>query len=129
MSMIDDYKRARNNIPVLRGHFARSFIPKPEIEDFKNGFITRYFAKSRNNTRANIVEIDKGQFKSHSDGAGGLNTVFYNVISLRWKIIGNLQTIQSTNFLSVENAELLMPGIIKRTGNLIQFAKLEWIKK
>ena len=123
--MIDDYKRARNNIPVLHGHFARSFVPKPELEDFKNGFITRYFAKQRNNPRANIVEIDKGQFNSHSEGIGGLNTVFYNVISLRWKILGNLQTIQSTNFRSVENAELLMPGIIKRTGNLIQFAKFE----
>lgn len=125
MSMIDDYKRARNNIPILHGHFARSFVPKPEIEDFKNGFIFRYFAKQRNNPHANIVEIDKGQFKSHSEGIGGLNTIFYHVISLRWKIIGTLQNIQSTNFNSVENAELLMTGIIKRTGNLIQFAHLE----
>ena len=125
MSIIDDYKRARKNIPVIQGHFARSFVPKPEIEDFKNGFITRYFAKQRNNSRANIVEIDKGQFKSHSEGVGGLNTVFYKVISLRWKIIGSLENIQSTNFLSVENAEALMTGIVKRTGNLIQFAKFE----
>jgi len=125
MAIIDDYKRARNNIPVIRGHFARSFVPKPEIEDFKRGFIIRYFAKQRNNSRANIVEIDKGQFNSHSEGIGGLNTTFYKVISLRWKIIGTLQNVQSTNFHSIENAELLMTGIIKRTGNLIQFAKLE----
>lgn len=125
MSIIDDYKRARKNIPVIHGHFARSFVPKPEIEDFKNGFIIRYFAKQRNNPRAHIIEIDKDQFRSHSEGVGGLNTIFYNVISLRWKIIGTLENIQSTNFSSIENAESLMTGIIKRTGNLIQYAKLE----
>lgn len=112
-------------MPVLYGHFARSFVPKPEIKDFKNGFIIRYFAKQRNNPRAHIVEIDKGQFHSHSEGIGGLNTTFYNVISLRWKIIGTLQNIQSINFNSVENAEVLMQGITKRTGNLIQFAIIE----
>lgn len=122
--MIDDYKRARNNIPVFYGHFARSFVPKPEIKDFKNGFIIRYFAKQRNNPRANIVEIDKGQFHSHSE-VGGLNTTFYNVISMRWKIIGTLQNIQSTNFNSVENTEVLMQGITKKAGNLIQFAIID----
>lgn len=123
--MIDDYKRARNNIPVVHGNFARSFVPKPKIEDFKNGFIVRYFAKQRNNPRAHIVEIDEAQFKSHFEGIGGLNTVFYNVISLRWKIIGSLEKIQMTNFSSVENAETLMLGITKRLGNLIQLAQFK----
>ena len=125
MAIIDEYKKATDNRLIIRGHFAKSFVPKPEIEDFQRGFIVRYFAKQRNNSRANIVEIDRGQFASHSEGVGGLNTTFYNVVSLRWKIIGTLEKIQSINFLSVQNAETLMKGITNRIGNLLQFAKLE----
>ncbi len=122
MAIIDDYKRAKGNVRVIRGNYAKSFFPNPIIEDFKRGFITRYFAKQRNNLRANIVEIDRLQFNSHSEG-GGINIEFYNVISLRWRIIGTLQEIQSVNFLSVENAELSMRNITQRLGNLVQFAK------
>ena len=122
MAMIDDYKRAKGNFPVISGNYARSFFPNPTMVDFKRGFITRYFAKQRNNLRANIVEIDSLQFNSHSEG-GGINIQFYNVISLRWKIRGTLQEVQSVNFSSVENAELSMRNITQRLGNLIQFAK------
>lgn len=122
MAIIDDYKRAKGNVRVIRGNYAKSFFPNPIIEDFKRGFIMRYFAKQRNNLRANIVEIDRLQFNSHSEG-GGINIEFYNVISLRWRIIGTLQEIQSVNFLSVENAELSMRNITQRLGNLVQFAK------
>lgn len=125
MAIIDEYKKAIDNRIIIRGHFAKSFVPRPKIEDFQRGFIIRYFAKQRNNSRANIVEIDRSQFVSHSESVGGLNTTFYKVISLKWKIIGSLEKIQAVNFFSVKNAETLMQGITKRIGNLLQFASIE----
>jgi len=124
MAIIDNYKRAKKNIPVIRGHFARPFVPNPTIEDYKRGFIFRYFAKPRNNQRGLIVEIDKKQFDSHSNRAGGLQREFYNVVRLRWKIIGTLDVIQKSNFDSVSYAERNIKGIIFKLGNLLQFANI-----
>ena len=93
-------------------------------DDYKRGFIFRYFAKPRNNSKGLIVEIDKKQFDSHGNRSGGLQREFYSVVRLRWKIIGALDVIQEANAKSVANAERHMRGITFKLGNLLQFVNI-----
>lgn len=124
MANIDIYKRATQNRTVVRGHFARPFFPTPSPDDYRRGYIIRYFAKQRNNSRGVIVEVDKKQFDSHSNRSGGLQREFYNVVQLRWKLVGTLEQIQEDNASSVTNAEKTIRGITFKLGNLLQFANI-----
>ena len=121
--MIDEYKKAIKRRPKSNEKYARNFLPKPSENDYQKGYIERYFAKQRNNIQAPIVEIDKKQYDSHAVAGTGLNSAFYQVLLLRWKLTGELQEVQKINFKTVKSLEQKMPGISIRLSNPLQFYK------
>jgi hypothetical protein len=121
--MIEEYKNAIKRRPKNNEKYARHFLPKPADNDYIKGYIERYFAKQRNNLDALIVEIDKKQYDSHSVAGDGLNSAFYEVLSLRWKLTGTAQEVQKINFTTVKNLEQKMGGISIKLSNPLQFYK------
>jgi hypothetical protein len=92
-----------------------SFIPSPKEEDFKRGYITRYFLRKSNDSNGIIYEIRK---KSSSKF---LNNSFYLVVSLDWRIKGDPIDIKKSNSESIRIASKTIPNISLYLPNLLQF--------
>jgi len=124
MGSLDDYKKATKNRKVIVGNLAKNFLPNVNEDDYRRGYIMRYFTKARNNRDGLIIEIDQAQYNSHTDLSGGLQFNFYNVVSIRWKIVGTLEDVQMANFNILQETERNFNGILKKVGNILQFARL-----
>tara|TARA_Y100001963_G_C6739068_1_gene427961 strand:+ start:1121 stop:1525 length:405 start_codon:yes stop_codon:yes gene_type:complete len=133
MKMLDQYIKLTNKKPDSK-KYAKLYIPKPTLLDYKKGYIIRYFAKQVNDQNAPIIEINKSQYKSWTDNDSGLDNGFYKVTSIKWKISGPDKNIIKNGFLyekSIFNAnkDMVMlksnsfPGLSDKLVNYLQFAK------
>jgi hypothetical protein len=113
-----------------------SFTPHPAGQDYKRGYITRYFAIRRNQSLPQIVEIPKQIYDDLFNQGGQYNSAIWRVISLFWKISGPLRDtrdrngvitkgIVNTNERTIQEANQQMRGIKQYLSNLIQFAVKE----
>jgi hypothetical protein len=114
---IDRYKE----IAELTSDFKKidivSFIPTPTDEDYRRGYITRYFVQKSNDKSSIITEIRKksiSKFVSNS---------FYTTISLDWKIKGEPIDVKKSNSESIRIASESIPKIQLYLPNLLQFHK------
>jgi len=94
----------------------------PTSDDYATGFVIRYFIHQRNDKSARIREISKKQFDNLSDPGAGLNSNFYEGISLKWKLTGPRKDVisnglitkpgvEDTNRRTIERKEFYMNGI------------------
>jgi hypothetical protein len=115
------------------GDDPESFIPRPTSQDYKRGYITRYFATKRNQTPPRIIEIPQQVYEDLSKQNGTYNFALWRVISLFWRISGPLRDtrdkngiittgIIDTNERIIQDANQQMKGIRQYLSNLIQFA-------
>jgi hypothetical protein len=113
-----------------------SFTPRPTGQDYKRGYITRYFATRRNQSPPQIVEIPQQVYNDLANRNGNYNFALWRVISLFWKISGPLRDtrdrngiitkgIVNTNERIIQDANQQMRGIRQYLFNLIQFAVRE----
>ena len=112
----------------------RPTLLTPTEQDYKRGFITRYFAKKLNIEGIQIFEITQSDYNSINVKDGKYFDI-YQVISLDWKITGrkyddysnNLMPIYGivdTNRRTLEIKEKEMQGLKKYFENrLTEFAK------
>ena len=91
------------------------FIPSPKDEDYKRGYITRYFIQKANNTNDVIYEVKKNSISKLT------NNTFYSVVSLDWRIIGSKDDIKKSNSESIRIASNTIPKIQLYLPNLLQF--------
>lgn len=91
------------------------FIPSPKDEDYKRGYITRYFIQKANNTNDVIYEVKKNSISKLT------NNTFYTVVSLDWRIIGSKDDIKKSNSESIRIASNIIPKIQLYLPNLLQF--------
>ena len=94
-------------------NYAINYYPKITDKDLKKGFIIRYFVQQWNDLKSQIIEIDKKQFDKVDKG-------FYQVIKLKWLIIGNTDIIRRNNLEEVRNIAKTMPMISFRLANLME---------
>ena len=110
-----------------------SFIPRPIGQDYKRGYITRYFATKRNQTPPRIIEIPQQVYEDLSKQNGTYNFALWRVISLFWRISGPLRDTRDKNGIITtgiidtnerirEEANQKIKGIKQYLSNLIQFA-------
>lgn len=108
-------------------------LPIVTQQDAENGFITRYFARSSNDSSF-ITEIDKKQFTSLQ------NNPRFVTAELRWKIVGKKTTFQlpsgaivygiaDVNRQTVSNADLTFGGLRNYIVDYEQFWLGETIPK
>lgn len=100
--MFSDYVSSKGSVTKSGGTgHPESFTPTPTEEDYREGFIRRYFAQQKRKPHK-ITEIDQTQFNSYDKIQKGLSQDLYEVFSLRWKITGPRNDIYK-NDIPVKN--------------------------
>jgi hypothetical protein len=73
-------------------------FPKVTLDDYKNGYCTRYFISRRNfNTYRDLIEIDAAQFKLWKRPKTGIDEELYQAIELNWKLTGPINDYVDSN--------------------------------
>jgi hypothetical protein len=119
------YDKLKQTTPKMYAS-VQSYQISPSAEDYKIGYINRYFAKKRNENL--IVEVSEQQYQLW--GSNGIDNVLYDMIQIKWYISGNVDDNISTitidgvttkNKQVVRTAEKTMPGITAVLKNYTQF--------
>ena len=96
-----DYYNTLNKQEVVQ---LKSTSKPPTEDDYKNGTMTRYFAKKANDTSSPVFEVSEDDFES---------SPMYNFVSLRWYIRGNKIRVTKSNQREIKVASIKMPNIGK----------------
>jgi len=94
-----------------------SYIPTPTEEDYKRGYLTRYFLQKSNDKNGIIYEIRKKSISKFS------NNPFYIVTSLDWRIVGESSEVKKSNEASIRFASEEISKLSLYLPNLLQFHK------
>ena len=111
-----------------------SYYPKPTEQDYKKGYLIRYFTK-KENERGFVTEISQDEYNSIVNGTADYDITIYQTIQILWKITGPLRNtrmsqynviagIIDTNERLIESANKTFLGIKEFIGgDYIKFAK------
>ena len=120
MININKYKRLtieKNELIGLYPNTIKTHVPTPEENDFKKGYITRYFAQKANDESSYVFEISKDEY-------GNLITnPFFLTVKLNWRLIGSVEQIRDSNSKSVTLASNTIKSVSLYLPNKLQFYK------
>jgi len=88
------------------------FRPSTTRDDFKRGYIARYFIQQRNDINGKVLEVGKPQYELLSDQAAGLNPNYYKSVQLRWKLTGPREDI-------MKDGLIYTPGVVGTNNRTI----------
>lgn len=95
----------------------QTFVPTPTDDDYKRGYITRFFVQRTNDIDSFIFEISKDSISSLKENK------LFNVVNLDWRISGETSEIKKSNSASLRFASKTLPNIKLYLPNLLQFSK------
>jgi hypothetical protein len=114
---ISRYNRLAENISEFKINSIKTFIPTPTEDDYRRGYIERYFIQKANDENSYIYEVNK---KFYSDIK---SNPFYINTTVKWKIVGNDEEIKDANFKSIKLASNIIKSISLYLPNYLQFRK------
>jgi hypothetical protein len=124
-SLVDQFKKLKT--VETKFNQPKTHIPIINQQDRMNGSITRYFLKKIN--EQNIIEIDAEQFDDAASGK--IDNNLYTTTKVEWSITGPLENsygngttilgVKTKNYKAIVDAEKLLPGIITKLTNLIEY--------
>ena len=85
------YKSVTTNKNVFTA--PQMHFPSLTIDDYKSGFVTRYFV-GRRNSRSDIMEIKALQYNTINNPTTGIDGSIYLGVSLDWKLTGPFHDIK-----------------------------------
>ena len=88
---------AGDNLIVREENYAKPMFPEPKSDDYKQGWMYRYFCKQSNNPYGDIIEIDSKQYKSAGSKNSGLDGSHYTVLRVQWVISGDIKEVEQSN--------------------------------
>ncbi len=100
---------------IAEVHPPRSYVPRPDEEDYQRRWIMRQFVRKVNDISAPILEVDENQFAA-LEGRD-----YYLTTSIRWSIYGDRKTVEQSNLKVLQIADHEIPGMINRLPNLLQY--------
>ena len=92
-------------------------IPAPTDDDYKIGYIQRYFIQKRSDESAYIYEVENYYYTEI------INNPFIKGTVLKWKISGNREEVREMNRKSVSYASANMKTLPLYLPNHLQFHK------
>jgi hypothetical protein len=95
----------------------KTVVPLPIETDYKIGYIQRYFIQKRNDEGSYIYEVTKQYFSDILDNP------FFKGVTLKWKILGNIEEVKEMNRKSVSYASKDMKNLSLYLPNHLQFHK------
>jgi hypothetical protein len=111
------YDRINNNISEYELPEIITHVPTPTNDDYKRGFIKRYFIQKANDATGYIYEIDSLSFLNFKISP------FFNVVIIRWRISGNSDEIKESNYNSIKIGMKTISSLHLYLPNLLQFCK------
>ena len=94
--------------------------------EYKTGYITRYFAKKRNENL--IIEVNASQYADWDSGK--IDNVLYDMTQIKWWVSGNIDDtfgvvntigVKTKNKQAVQLAEKKLTGISSKLSNYTQY--------
>lgn len=90
-----------------------SFYPQPNSDDYRRGYLIRYFTKKENDTL--ITEISEEDFNNIVNGTADYDVRIYQTTKILWKITGPLNAQRKSQYN-------IIPGIIDTNKRLTEAA-------
>lgn len=130
LSLIDKTNNAVNRIPGK----PNSYQPLPTDDDYRRGYVIRYFIKKQNETGF-VIEISEDEYNSIINGTADYDVRPYQTTTILWKLTGPLKStrmsqyniipgIIDVNLRLTENANKTFLGIVDFIGgDYTKFAK------
>jgi len=94
-----------------------TYVPSPTENDYKRGYITRYFIQKVNDLDSYIYEIESELYRTMVDNP------FYSTCFLDWRLVGTNEQIINSNSKSLNIASNKILNIKLYLPNLLQFSK------
>jgi hypothetical protein len=91
-----------------------SYYPKPTEQDYKKGYLIRYFTK-KENERGFVTEISQDEYNSIVNGTADYDITIYQTTTILWKLTGPLNTTRQSQYN-------IIPGIIDTNKRLTESA-------
>jgi hypothetical protein len=114
---IDRYKNIINLKPEFNEISIITHLPEPTDNDYKKGYIVRYFVQKANDINSPIYEIKQKAISKLS------NNSFYITTSLDWRLVGPTDEVKKSNSASIRIASQRIPKLQLYLPNLLQFYK------
>lgn len=123
------YKDIANNLKIFEISIPSTIVPNPNNDDYRVGFIVRYFAQKRNDENAHIFEVNKNEYQKLK------NNPHWKVIDLKWRITGPQNTtykmdgniddkgVINSNKAAITRASYSLKNIGLYLPNILQFYK------
>ena len=92
-------------------------VPSPTENEYKIGYIQRYFIQKRNDENSYVYEVTRQYYNFV------LNNPFFSGVILKWKISGNREEVRIMNQKSVRYASKDIKNISLYLPNYLQFHK------
>lgn len=93
-NIVDRYNKINTSRPYTKP-FLEVYEPKLIEQDYKVGYIHRFFVRKRNEPNGVIYEIDKFTNKKYQ------NDPLFITTKIRWKIIGTKEEVETANIKSI----------------------------
>lgn len=87
-----------------------SYYPQPTDDDYKKGYITRYFTK-KENQNGYVIEISRDQYNSIINGTADFDIRLYQTATILWKLTGPIRSVRQSQYN-------IIPGIIETNERL-----------
>lgn len=87
-----------------------SFYPQPTEDDYKKGYVIRYFTK-RENEKGYVIEISRDEYNSIINGTADYDISIYQTTTILWKLVGPLRSVRQSQYN-------IIPGIIETNERL-----------
>jgi hypothetical protein len=105
----------KKNAPVQTQ--IQAFEANPNLQDYLNQYIYRYFVRKRNEENGLIYEISKLKFDEFK------NNSLYITAKLKWKIYGDRTETEMANKKSVEYVMTTISNLDTYINNYLKFWK------
>ena len=89
-----------------------SFYPQPTEEDYRKGYVVRYFTK-KENEKGYIIEIFEDEYNAIVNGTTDYDIRLYQVTKILWKLTGPLRSTRQSQYN-------IIPGIIETNKRLTE---------
>jgi len=127
--ILDSYNNLRKGkLPKTKVNL-RAFVPKPKEEDYRRGYIRRFFAQPSNDKLGVVTEISSDDYLRVSTSA------LYRAVTIRWRIKGPLEMtfkddgsiadkgVRESNKKAIDLVSKELPALKLYIVHLLQFYK------
>jgi len=105
------------NKNINKNYISKSDKIQPTDEDYKNGYINRYFLKSTSDKYSGIFEVNEKNYNKFK------NNQYYKNIIIKWFISGDKNTVSEKNLKNIKNSLKFEQEILYLLINSLEFYK------